>query len=82
MKSYRNKFVSAVRLHLIRAGVVTVEGTESFYLNLSNPTNATIADAQGIGTINRGAGKHMTVILTAQTNAIGSTRSEGYISEE
>jgi len=29
----------------------TYEGTETFYLNLSNPTNATISDDQGIGTI-------------------------------
>ena len=29
------------------------EATESFFLNLSNPVNATILDAQGIGTIQR-----------------------------
>lgn len=28
-----------------------VEGTEQFFVNLSNPVNATIADGQGIGTI-------------------------------
>jgi hypothetical protein len=28
-----------------------VEGTEQFFLNLSNPVNATIADGQGVGTI-------------------------------
>jgi hypothetical protein len=28
-----------------------VEGTERFFINLSNPINATIADGQGIGTI-------------------------------
>jgi hypothetical protein len=27
------------------------EDDETFYLNLSNPTNVTIADAQGVGTI-------------------------------
>jgi hypothetical protein len=32
-------------------GDTAVEGTERFFLNLSSPVNATIADAQGIGTI-------------------------------
>ena len=32
-------------------GDTTTEGTETFGVNLSLPTNATIADAQGIGTI-------------------------------
>lgn len=33
------------------AGDVLVESNETFFLNLSNPTNATIADSQGVGTI-------------------------------
>jgi len=33
------------------SGDVTVESDETFYVNLSNPVNATIADGQGIGTI-------------------------------
>lgn len=32
-------------------GDTTVEANETFSVNLTNPTNATIADAQGIGTI-------------------------------
>lgn len=32
-------------------GDLIVEGTEQFFLNLSNPVNATIADGQGVGTI-------------------------------
>ena len=32
-------------------GDTAVEGTEDFFLNLSNPINATIADGQGVGTI-------------------------------
>jgi hypothetical protein len=32
-------------------GDVTVEGTEDFFINLSNPVNATIADNQGVITI-------------------------------
>jgi hypothetical protein len=32
-------------------GDKTPEPTETFYVNLSNPTNATIADGQGLGTI-------------------------------
>jgi subtilisin family serine protease len=33
-------------------GDTTVEANETFYVNLSVPTNATIGDAQGVGTIN------------------------------
>jgi chitinase len=33
-------------------GDLAVEPNETFFVNLSNPTNATIADDQGIGTIN------------------------------
>jgi subtilisin-like proprotein convertase family protein len=32
-------------------GDTSVEGNETFTVNLSNPTNATIADGQGVGTI-------------------------------
>lgn len=32
-------------------GDTAVEGTEEFFLNLSNPVNATIGDGQGVGTI-------------------------------
>ena len=32
-------------------GDTTVEANETFLVNLSNPTNATIADSQGVGTI-------------------------------
>ena len=32
-------------------GDTAVEGTEDFFMNLSNPVNATIADGQGVGTI-------------------------------
>ncbi|MDX6692429.1 MAG: trimeric autotransporter adhesin [Blastocatellia bacterium] len=32
-------------------GDMANEGTENFFLNLTNPVNATISDAQGIGTI-------------------------------
>jgi Calx-beta domain len=32
-------------------GDTLVEGSEQFFLNLSNPVNATIADGQGVGTI-------------------------------
>jgi len=32
-------------------GDSVVEGTEQFFVNLSNPVNATIADGQGVGTI-------------------------------
>jgi hypothetical protein len=33
------------------AGDTTVEGPETFFVDLSAPTNATIADSQGVGTI-------------------------------
>lgn len=71
MKSYRNKFVSAVRIHLIRAGLVT-EGIESFFLNLSNPTNATIADSQGVGTISQYVAP-ATVTLDVQESRLSGT---------
>ena len=32
-------------------GDSAIEGTEQFFVNLSNPVNATIADGQGVGTI-------------------------------
>ena len=32
-------------------GDITAEANETFVLNLSNPTNAVLADAQGVGTI-------------------------------
>jgi uncharacterized protein len=34
------------------AGDTTVENNETFFVNLSGATNATVADAQGLGTIN------------------------------
>lgn len=43
-------------LQAIRAGGVVDLGIPSFYLNLSSPTNATIAGAQGRGTITSTAG--------------------------
>ena len=36
---------------ILIAGDTAVEGTETFFVNLSNPVNATIADGQGVGTI-------------------------------
>ena len=36
---------------ILIAGDTAVEGTEQFFVNLSNPVNATIADGQGVGTI-------------------------------
>jgi hypothetical protein len=33
------------------SGDLTIEEAETFFLNLSNPSNATIADGQGLGTI-------------------------------
>ena len=49
-------------------GDTAVEGTETFFLNLSNPVNATIADAQGVATIV----DDDTLLLLNQT---GSTRA-------
>ncbi|MFA6109039.1 MAG: Calx-beta domain-containing protein [Candidatus Latescibacterota bacterium] len=40
----------------------TSEPNEVFYINLSNPTNATIADAQGIGTITNDDGAAKTAV--------------------
>jgi hypothetical protein len=49
-------------------GDTVVEGTEDFFVNLSNPVNATIADGQGVGTII----DDDTLLLLNQT---GSTRA-------
>lgn len=49
-------------------GDTAVEGTENFFVNLSSPVNATIADAQGMATIV----DDETLILLEQT---GSTRA-------
>jgi hypothetical protein len=38
-------------INVIVKGDVLAEPTETFHVDLSNPTNATIADAQGVGTI-------------------------------
>ena len=38
-------------LDIFIKGDTTPEGTEEFFVNLSNPVNATIADGQGVGTI-------------------------------
>ena len=38
-------------LTVFAIGDAAVEGTEQFFLNLSNPVNVTIADGQGVGTI-------------------------------
>ena len=39
-------------MNVVVKGDTTVEGNETFFLNLSNATGATIADNQGLGTIN------------------------------
>jgi hypothetical protein len=44
-----NQTTTTVRVFV--KGDSVVEGTEQFFLNLSNPVNATIADGQGVGTI-------------------------------
>jgi glucose/arabinose dehydrogenase len=38
-------------------GDTTFEGNESFFVNLTSPTNATISDNQGVGTINNDDGQ-------------------------
>lgn len=52
---------------ILIAGDTAVEGAEDFFVNLSNPVNATIADGQGVGTII----DDDTLLLLNQT---GSTR--------
>jgi len=53
---------------ILIAGDTAVEGAEDFFVNLSNPVNATIADGQGVGTII----DDDTLLLLNQT---GSTRA-------
>lgn len=42
---------TSITLSVFVIGDTVVEGTEEFFLNLSNPVNATIADGQGVCTI-------------------------------
>jgi hypothetical protein len=42
---------TSITIGILIAGDTAVEGTEEFFVNLSNPVNATIADGQGVGTI-------------------------------
>jgi len=42
---------TSLPLGVLVNGDTLVEGTEEFFVNLSNPVNATIADGQGVGTI-------------------------------
>lgn len=67
-------------------GDTTVEPDETFFFNISNPTNATIADSQGIGTIQNddvptfivtttddsGAGSLRQAITDANANGAGT----------
>jgi hypothetical protein len=48
-------------------GDFTPEANETFFVNLSNPTNATIADAQGLGTIQDNDG---TMTVTAPNTTV------------
>jgi chitinase len=73
-------------------GDTTTEGTETFAVNLSNPVNAKIADAQGIGTIYDDEGPPSFVVTDVSgaeasgtlsfsvmlTNASGTTVSVDY----
>ena len=73
-------------------GDTTTEGTETFAVNLTNPVNAKIADAQGIGTIYDNEGPPSLVVTDVSgteasgtvsfsvllTNASGSSVSIGY----
>jgi chitinase len=73
-------------------GDTTTEGTETFAVNLSNPVNAKIADAQGIGTIYDNEGPPSFVVTDVSgaeasgtlsfsvmlTNASGTTVSVDY----
>lgn len=43
--------ITSVSVSIVVAGDAVAETDETFFLNLSSPVNATLADAQGIGTI-------------------------------
>jgi hypothetical protein len=49
--------VTSQTLNITVLGDITVEPTESFVVNLSNPINGTIGKGQGIGTISDDDGK-------------------------
>src|SRR6185295_8866597 len=50
------------------AGDTSVEGNETFFVNLSSATNATISDAQGVGTITDDDSTAPTVTTNAATS--------------
>ena len=55
-------------------GDTTVESNETFYLNLSGATNATIADNQGLGTItNDDSASNPTISISSATVTEGNT---------
>jgi hypothetical protein len=57
-------------------GDTVVEASETFVVNLSNPTNATIADGQGLGTIVDNEGPTGLVIAYGYEEGTGSTTAD------
>lgn len=56
-------------------GDTTTEGTEDFFVDLSSPQNATIADAQGVGTIYDNEGPPSLVVADASAGEADGTIS-------
>ncbi|MEQ8995976.1 MAG: glycoside hydrolase family 9 protein [Coleofasciculus sp. B1-GNL1-01] len=57
-------------------GDTTVESNETFNLNLSNASNATIADAQGVGTINNDDADSTPVLPQFSINDVSVTEGD------
>jgi hypothetical protein len=68
-----NPNVTSQPITVLVNGDTTVEPNETFFVNLSNPTNATIADNQGLGTIvnDDGAGCTYSLNPTSQNFPVG-----------
>ncbi|GFE70296.1 Calx-beta domain-containing protein [Chroococcus sp. FPU101] len=61
-------------------GDTTVESNETFFVNLINPTNATLADAQGLGTItNDDTATQNNVTLALDYSGISENSSTNFI---
>lgn len=54
-------------------GDTAVEGNETFFVNLTNPAGASLADAQGQGTITNDDGASVTLTVSTKTAAPGQT---------
>ena len=63
-------------------GDLVVEGNETFLVNLSDPTNATIADGQGVGTIVDKSRVGFNISVTSEDNANDTPSQQATVTED